>query len=213
MHPTSLAVTPTAPGADAPDAPAAPALTLAADTRSVSQRTANLGDSVKVALRILVLVLSVVGFLASHADNIPRVRAMLLSEYDAAVRGVEALWSGEHLEPPDSRFDAIAGVFMDIAAEQLTAQEIGGTVVERILSPEGYTLGGADAIRPMVRLEFVLSDGAVIPYPLGRIEQRVDAILPARLFGIGKVIFGLLLVAEIASVLLAWRRRQQATPH
>ncbi len=37
MQPTSLAVTPTAPGADAPDAPAAPALTLAADTRSVSR--------------------------------------------------------------------------------------------------------------------------------------------------------------------------------
>ena len=35
MQPTSLAVTPTAPGACAPDAPAAPALTLAADTRSV----------------------------------------------------------------------------------------------------------------------------------------------------------------------------------
>ncbi len=37
MQPTSLVVTPTAPGADAPDAPAAPALTLAGDTRSVSQ--------------------------------------------------------------------------------------------------------------------------------------------------------------------------------
>ena len=37
MQPTSLAVTPTAPRADARDAPAAPALTLAADTRSVSQ--------------------------------------------------------------------------------------------------------------------------------------------------------------------------------
>jgi hypothetical protein len=36
MQPTSLAVTPTAPGAVATDAPAAPALTLAADTRSVS---------------------------------------------------------------------------------------------------------------------------------------------------------------------------------
>jgi hypothetical protein len=35
MPPSSLAVTPTAPGAVAPDAPAAPALTLAADTRSV----------------------------------------------------------------------------------------------------------------------------------------------------------------------------------
>jgi hypothetical protein len=39
MQPTSLAVTPTAPGADAPDAPAAPAFTLAADTRSVRLRS------------------------------------------------------------------------------------------------------------------------------------------------------------------------------
>ncbi len=37
MQPTSLAFTPTAPRAVARDAPAAPALTLAADTRSVSQ--------------------------------------------------------------------------------------------------------------------------------------------------------------------------------
>jgi hypothetical protein len=35
MQPTSLAVTPIAPGADAPEASAAPAFTLAADTRSV----------------------------------------------------------------------------------------------------------------------------------------------------------------------------------
>lgn len=166
----------------------------------------------KRALRILVLLLSVVGFLASHAENIPQVRALLLSEYDAAARGVEALWSGEDLEPPDSRFDAIAQVFMDLAAEKLTSQEIGDTVVERVLSPEGYTLGGVEAIRPMVRLEFVLSDGAVIPYPLGRIEQRVDALLPARLFGIGKWIFGILLVAEIVSMLLGRRKRLQSTP-
>ncbi len=91
MQPTSLAVTPAAPGADAPEATAAPALTLAADTRSVRQAALIGMEVIDMARHRLRLVMSLVVLAAAqtHANviHVPAGQPTIQQGLDAAAEG------------------------------------------------------------------------------------------------------------------------------
>ena len=110
MQPTSLAVTPTAPGADAPDAPAAPAFTLAGYTRSVrcTARFLDVGVGMSVAARRSASLVACAALLAAvagipQAVGAPRVLVpgpvseLLEASFDTSLVSVRP-WERENRE-------------------------------------------------------------------------------------------------------------------